>query len=257
VTDIARRIAAASVVGVLAVAAVVFAATDSGDDTGVWYAGAASTDRWRELAPSPFARTEVAAARIGKHVYVVGGFEESSGDTTDAVLRYSIKRDRWKQVAPMPVAVNHPTAAARDGRLYVHGGFTAAGALSDPTSALQEYKPDRNRWRRLPDSPTPRAAHALGVIGDRLYAAGGADDTNAQLTELEIYDISEREWTPAPTSTSAETTSERRSKTAASTFSGAGTGAEGTSTSSSATTRAPARGRPSPPWAPPAAASSP
>ena len=82
----------------------------------------------------------------------------------------------------MPVAVNHPTAVARDGRLYVHGGFTAAGALSDPTSALQEYQPDRNRWRRLPDSPTPRAAHALGVSGDRLYAAGGTDDTNAQLT---------------------------------------------------------------------------
>jgi N-acetylneuraminic acid mutarotase len=141
VTDIARRVAAASVIGVLAVAAVVFAATGSGGGTGEPNAGAASTDRWRELAPSPVSRTEVAAARIGKHVYVVGGFEESSGETTDAVLRYSTKRDRWKRVAPMPVAVNHPTAAAHDGRLYVHGGFTAAGGLSDPTAALQEYKP--------------------------------------------------------------------------------------------------------------------
>ena len=75
-------------------------------------AGARDRRRWR--APRS------AAARIGRHVYVVGGFEQRSGTTTRAVARYDLRRDRWARVRPLPVGVNH---AAVDGR-------TAAGSTS-------------------------------------------------------------------------------------------------------------------------------
>ena len=202
-SDVARRVAIASTVGLLAAAAVVVAATRSDDppNEGVTESSAdraaseSSTKRWRRLRPSPLERTEVAAARIGKRIYVVGGFERSTGQSTGAVARYDIKRDRWKRVKPLPIAINHGTATARRGRLYVHGGFTSSAGLSGATARLYSYSPKRNRWKRLADSPTPRAAHALGTIGGKLYAAGGADDTTGQLTSLEIYDISARKWT--------------------------------------------------------------
>jgi N-acetylneuraminic acid mutarotase len=182
-------LAACVAVVALAVAVVVVAA---GDDP-----GAARSDRWTALSPAPLERTEVAAARIGRFAYVVGGFESESGETTTAVERYDLRGDRWRRVRPMPLALNHATAAAHRGRLYVHGGYRGPSDLSRPTGALLEYDPRRDRWRRLPSSPTPRAAHALAVIGGRLYAAGGANDSGS-LRSLEVYDFGGRRWLRGP-----------------------------------------------------------
>jgi N-acetylneuraminic acid mutarotase len=157
----------------------------------------ARADRWTALSSARLDRTEVAAARVGRFVYVVGGFESSSGATTSAVERYDIRRDRWTRVRAMPLTLNHPTAVSYRGRVYVHGGYRSAGGLADPTGALLRYDPRRDRWRRLRPSPTPRAAHAVAVIGHRLYAAGGANDSGS-LRSLEIYDFRSRRWRSGP-----------------------------------------------------------
>jgi Kelch motif len=159
--------------------------------------GGARQDRWTPLAPAQLERTEVAAARIGRFAYVVGGFERSSGQTVAAVERYDIRRDRWSRLRDMPVALNHPTATAHGGRLYVHGGYRGTAGLTAPTGVLLRYHPQRRRWRRLPSSPTPRAAHALAAIRGRLYAAGGANDSGS-LRSLEIYDIRRARWRRGP-----------------------------------------------------------
>jgi N-acetylneuraminic acid mutarotase len=156
-------------------------------------AGAALS--WGTLPFAPLERSEVAAARVGNHIYVVGGFEPTR--TSPAVERYDIRRRRWTTVRSMPVAVNHPTAVAFGGDLYVHGGYTANLGLTEPTGALQRYDPSRNRWTRLPSSPTARAAHAVAVIGHRLYAAGGANETGS-LRSLEVYDFESRRWARGP-----------------------------------------------------------
>jgi N-acetylneuraminic acid mutarotase len=156
-------------------------------------AGAALS--WGTLPSAPLERSEVAAARIGSFIYVVGGFEPNR--TSSAVERYDIRRRRWKRVRSMPLAVNHPAAVAYGGDLYVHGGFTANLGLTEPTGALQRYDPSRNRWSRLRSSPTARAAHAVAVIGHRLYAAAGANETGS-LRSLEVYDFESRRWTRGP-----------------------------------------------------------
>jgi N-acetylneuraminic acid mutarotase len=192
-----RRAGIASAVGALAAAAIVAAATSSNgadDDPG---AGAAAT-AWRTLAPSPLERTEVAAARIRRHVYVVGGFDRATGATTNAIARYDIKRDSWRLVEPPPIAVNHATAASARGKLYVHGGYTDERGLGGATAQLHVYRPRSDSWKRLPDSATPRAAHALGAIGGKLYAAAGANSSTDRLRSLEVYDISKRRWKPGP-----------------------------------------------------------
>jgi N-acetylneuraminic acid mutarotase len=159
--------------------------------------GGARQDRWVPLEPSPLARTEVAAARVGRFVYVMGGFEEQSRRTVATVARYDIRRDRWRLVADMPVALNHPTAVAHRGHVYVHGGYRSETGLAGPSGVLLRYDPEGDRWRRLPSSPTPRAAHALAAIDGRLYAAGGANESGS-LRSLEIYDISRRRWRAGP-----------------------------------------------------------
>ena len=141
------------------------------------------SDRWLPLASATLERTEVTAARIGRYVYVVGGFEKRSGATTRAVERYDLRGDRWKRVRSLPIGVNHSTAVAYRGRLYVHGGYRGRRDLASATSRFYRYDPRRNRWRRLPNSPTPRAAHAAAV-----YGAGGAT-AHGSLRSLEIYDF--------------------------------------------------------------------
>jgi N-acetylneuraminic acid mutarotase len=157
----------------------------------------AGADRWSALKSSPLERTEVAAARVGRSIYVVGGFERSSGATVAAVARYDIDRDRWSRVRDMPLALNHATAVAYRGRLYVHGGYRGERDLSRPTGALLRYHPRNHRWRRLPSAPTPRAAHAAAVVEGRLYVAGGANDSGS-LRSLEIYDFARRRWRSGP-----------------------------------------------------------
>ena len=153
--------------------------------------GPARADRWTALDDSPLERTEVAAARLGRFVYVVGGFESTSRATVAAVARYDIRRDSWRTVRDMPLALNHTTAVAHRGRLFVHGGYRGEAGLTDPTGALLRYDPRRDRWRRLPSSHTPRAAHAAAAIGRRLYVAGGANDSGS-LRSLEIFDFRSR-----------------------------------------------------------------
>ena len=145
-------------------------------------AAGSATDRWTALRPAPLERTEVGAARIGRFVYVVGGFERQSRGTTAAVERYDIERDVWTRVRDMPVGLNHTTAAAYRGDLYVVGGYASATGLDEEVASLFRYDPGRNRWSRLRGSPSRRAAHAVGVIGHRLYVAGGARD--GQLKQL-------------------------------------------------------------------------
>ena len=161
--------------------------------------GPARFTRWTPLRRSTLAREEVAAARIGRFIYVVGAFTRlNSPDQSAARVleRYDIRRNRWRRMRSMPVSLNHGAAVAYKGKLYVHGGwpsqpefFTSAG--------LYRFNPTRNRWKRLPSSPTPRAAEAAAVIGHRMYVAGGANDTGS-LRSLEIYNFRTNRWRRAP-----------------------------------------------------------
>lgn len=155
----------------------------------------AASGAWRPLRDANLERTEVGAARIGRSIYVVGGFRAPSS-TTAAVERYDIGRDRWRNLPPMPLAVNHPAVTSHGGFLYVYGGFTD-NSFAPVTAALQRYDPRSRRWSLLSSSPTPRAAAALGARAGRLYAVGGVGPSGA-LPTLEVFHVGEGRWRQAP-----------------------------------------------------------
>jgi N-acetylneuraminic acid mutarotase len=186
------RLALAGIVA--ASAAVAIALLAEGDQAN---GGAdASAGRWVALQPSPLARTEVGAARIGRFVYVVGGFVPPA-DTSDQVARYDTERGEWTLVSPMPTGVNHPAVAVSGGRLYVYGGYTADRALGGEVDTLQRYDPATNSWALLRGSGAPRAAATLARVGGSLYAIGGAGQGRVQ-SLVQIYDIARDSWRPGP-----------------------------------------------------------
>ena len=155
-----------------------------------------SSWRWTKFKPSaPLARTEVAAAVVGDDIYVVGGFAPPSGESSAVVTR--LRRGKWSRVRQLPVALNHAAAVGYRGRVYVIGGYASPNGLAQPVATLLRYDPKRNRWDRLPGMPTARAALAVGALGGKLYAAGGADGSKA-LDTFEIYDVAKRRWSRGP-----------------------------------------------------------
>jgi N-acetylneuraminic acid mutarotase len=188
------RLAAAALVAGLAAVIAAVALAGSGDDAGAGPAGGAS---WRAHASSPFERTEVGAARVGRFVYVAGGFEKATGVTTRAVARYDLERDRWTLVKPLPQGVNHPAVTAIGGKVYVSGGYTSPREFDAVSARLYAYDPKRNSWKRLRDAPTARAAHTMQAVGGKLYAVGGVT-LDGPLTTLEVYDLRRKTWSRGP-----------------------------------------------------------
>jgi N-acetylneuraminic acid mutarotase len=127
----------------------------------------AAAPTWNRAAPVAVARTEVAAARHGSEIVVVGGYL-ASGETTDEADAYAPATDRWRQLPRLPVAVNHAMAATWRGRIVVAGGYPG----TRPPSA-RVFVLERNAWRELARMPAGRGAAGAAVIGDTLYIVGG------------------------------------------------------------------------------------
>ena len=180
VLDTKRRVQGGSR-GLLALACAVAAAALVA--TGV-RAGSAA---WSTGAPVPLARSEVAAALVGREIAVVGGFLEN-GTSSTRVEAYASAEDRWRRLPDLPIAVNHPMAAAADGRLYVVGGYVAR-----QTPTREAFVLAGRRWRRLPPMPGPRAAAGAAVVGRRLYVVGGIGRGGLARGAF-AFDLDRRRW---------------------------------------------------------------
>jgi Kelch motif protein len=88
---------------------------------------------WRELAPAPSRRTEVAAAAADSLIYVMGGFADSE-ETVGTVEVYDTGTDAWGAGPPLPVPVNHPMATGFQSEPYIFGGYAGLLSLSVPAS---------------------------------------------------------------------------------------------------------------------------
>ncbi|MGH2983079.1 MAG: Kelch repeat-containing protein [Solirubrobacterales bacterium] len=186
------RLALAGLLAVAGAPAVALLAADENAD-GVRAGGG----RWASLQPSPLARTEVGAARVGRTIYVVGGFLPPDGATGNQVARYDIETGTWALAAPMPIAVNHPALAVSGGRIFVYGGFTDSGALTGETDALQRYDPATDSWATLTGSGVRRGAATLAPVGRRLYAIGGVGGGAVQRL-VQVYELRSGSWSGGP-----------------------------------------------------------
>jgi hypothetical protein len=136
----------------------------------------------------------VAAARIGRFIYVVGGFERQSGRATAAVERYDIRRNRWRRVRPATTPRAAHALAVIGHRLYAAGDANDSGSLR----SLEIYDFRRRRWLSGPSLPGPARNHTTGVAsGGSFYVLAGRDAGN--FTVAELCDPRRRRWKRLPT----------------------------------------------------------
>jgi hypothetical protein len=151
-------------------------------------ASALSPPRWVSATPLSVARTEVAAARLGDEIVVVGGFL-ANGASTGRVDAYSPRKARWRRLPRLPASVNHAMAAADRRRLYVVGGYGAA---------RRAFAYFGGRWHELPKLPSPRAAAGAAIVGRKLYVVGGVRSPGRLASRMLVFDLRTRRWSLAP-----------------------------------------------------------
>jgi N-acetylneuraminic acid mutarotase len=157
----------------------------------------AATPRWERGEPLPLPRTEVAAARSGNELVVVGGYLPW-GDTSAQADAYTPATRRWRRLPDLPVAVNHAMAATWRERAVVVGGYTGRNAPSNRAFILES-----GRWRELAQLPAGRAAGGAAVIGDTLYVIAGIGP--AGLTHASYaLDLRRNRWRQIPGPTPRE-----------------------------------------------------
>ena len=159
---------------------------------------------WTQRTSMPTARSENAAAVIGRIIYVPGGF---GGEQT--LEAYDTATDTWQTLADLPEPRHHLMAASHGGKVYIFGG---ARSLLDwkPQAKAWAYDVETDSWSEIASMPEPRLAGAAVALGEFIYVVGGTGGSNALLR----YDPVQNEWT------SLANLSQSREHTAASTLDG-------------------------------------
>ena len=141
----------------------------------------------------------MAAARIGRSIYVIGGFERDSvdGSTAGRALRHP-PRTAGRASARMPIGVNHSTATVH-ARPALRARRLRAGAGSpSPPRRCSSTTRAATAGGGCARSPTAaRGTRRGGGRRHRLYVAGGADASRS-LRSLEVFDFRTRRWRRGP-----------------------------------------------------------
>jgi len=110
--------------------------------------------------------------------------------------------DAWQDAQNLPGAVMDNVADAYDGKIYAGYGDTGL-TFGDIPGNLYVLDPASDSWTQLPSPADGREAPGHGIIGGKLYVAGGWEGDGTLDSKLEIYDLAAGTWTtgasdPAP-----------------------------------------------------------
>ncbi|MBI4324658.1 MAG: hypothetical protein HY674_05285 [Chloroflexi bacterium] len=123
---------------------------------------------------------------INGKFYAAGGHVSGQINGLDVLRVYDPVADTWMLKAPMPSARTQGRGAAVNGLFYVIGGFQPGAAGGGDRASVFEYDPVSNSWLTKTPMPSWRQASAVGVIGGKIYLAGGDNDVRI-VAETAIY----------------------------------------------------------------------
>lgn len=149
----------------------------------------AQLNQWQELADIPGAGlSNTTAVRLGRKIYVPGGFNGDTSDYSNVHLSYDITTDFWEQVAPVPenllpngemfawsAGAPNPNATS----YFLTGGITSYPAFDENAVVIDNayrFTPSVGQWDALLPLTTPRYAHTAAWIsqaGRGLCVVGG------------------------------------------------------------------------------------
>lgn len=168
--------------------------TDEGTPSAVSPPGTVGAATVGAAAELPVPRTEVAGARWGDLIAVVGGLE-ADGSASSRLDLYDPASDTWSRGPELPGGLHHTAVVSVGERLYVVGGY--AGSAFTSTAGVRSLGRGEETWRAEPTLRRRRGALAAAVVEDRIYAIGGVGDEGV-LTSTEVFEPGAEQWVPGP-----------------------------------------------------------
>lgn len=168
-----------------------------------------SISGWTKGATAPAIMHHFQAVGLGDKVYVLDAFSDRNYPNQIPLANayaYDTKKDKWQQLAGLPTDRRRGGAGAAvyKGKLYLvcgilHGHHDGTNGLFD------EYDPETNTWKSLPDAPHIRDHSMAVVVKDKLYAVGGRNtslhDPNNFMSffdkvvlDVDCYDFKTGKW---------------------------------------------------------------
>ncbi len=141
---------------------------------------------WETHMAMPEPRSGVAAAAVGRTVYIFGG-----NPTTDSVYAYDTTNYGWTKVTTTPSVRDLTEAAAIDTKIYLVAGWDGTGF----TNRLEVYDTASDSWETKASLATPRAGMVVVAIDGYIYAVGGYNSSPGDLQSVERYDPASDSWT--------------------------------------------------------------
>ena len=149
-----------------------------------------SGNTWTTLASKPTAVSDFGIAAWGGEVYCFGGNRSASIQSVIEVYNPSAG---WRSPGNMPAAGLDMAAAALGEYIYQAGGYDVSTATA--LDHLWAYDPVGQTWdTALPSMNVARANHELAVVGNYLFAIGGWNETDGQLSSVEWWTPGASEW---------------------------------------------------------------
>jgi hypothetical protein len=164
-----------------------------------------TSKQWRQGAPLPEARANLAMAISGKDLLVAGGSSISTGATAapaatqvivhDDMARYDRGADRWTAGGKLPMPLSGTALAAHGNMLYLVGGWNGR-QMQDavwqlPLARFESATADD--WVVISHLPKAMAWFGAVLVDDLIYVAGGFDGLN-ELAGFATYNVSSGEW---------------------------------------------------------------
>src|SRR6266850_3044232 len=162
------------------------------------------TETWRASgSPMPTSRKSSAAAAVGDAIYVIGGASLAAPGGLTTVEAFYPAAAVWLPLSPMPTPRSGAAVAVLNDQICVFGG--KSGGIEVATTEC--YNPDWDMWfDPMPSMPTARYSLGAGVIGEAVYAVGGAAAASATgyAGTAERFNVNETWGTVAPMPTLRE-----------------------------------------------------
>ena len=140
-----------------------------------------STNNWEEIAPLPFALSNIASAAstVKNTIYIFGGYHVNPGGgeiSSNEVIRYSpITNSYLTNGTAIPIPIDdHIQCVWQDSLIFLITGWSNTGNVPN----VQIYDAELDSWQVGTATPNTNDYKAFGasgeIIGDTIYYYGGA-----------------------------------------------------------------------------------
>lgn len=153
-----------------------------------------ATDTWRNLADLPQPLHHANAAVIDGRLFVLGALGNAF-TTLRLAYEYEVANDRWVDRTAIANGRRRGSSAVVpfNGSIWILGGFRGS-----TVAEVDRYDPALDQWFEEPDLPRATEHVVAGVIGGKIYLAGGrANSITGHTGRLDIYDPATG-WTEGP-----------------------------------------------------------